>query len=141
MNENMRGIPLIFRFPFQHNSPTSILPNNLYYSHIQLKNLYRIEFVWMNIHIVLVEFSRMSSTLYLYSCAYAKGMLLGLFSSNVGIISMVGEPQPKFMARVHTQRFLIYNEKFKNCDTFGVTYKTFVSKFPKITERFNFGGK
>ena len=30
---------------------------------------------------------------------------------------------------------------FKNCDKFGVTYKTFVSRFPKITERFNLWGK
>ena len=49
------------------------------------------------------------------------GLLLKVFSSNVGIIRAVGEPQPKFMARVHTQRFSIYNETFKNCDKFGVT--------------------
>ena len=56
----------------------------------------------------------MSSILDLDSCAYAKGMLFGLFTSNVGIAMEVGESQPKFMARLHTQRFTKYNEQFKN---------------------------
>ena len=83
----------------------------------------------------------MSSILDLDSCAYAKGMLFELFTSNVGIAMEEGESQPKFMARLHIQRFTKYNEQFKNCDKFNVTYKTFVSIFPKLKERLNLWGK
>ena len=83
----------------------------------------------------------MSSILDLSSCAYAKGVLLEVFSSNVGLVRVVGEPHPKFIARVNTQRFSIYNSIFMNCDKFDVAYKTFVAKFPQIKERFTLWGK
>ena len=35
----------------------------------------------------------------------------------------------------HPQR--VYNESFKNCEKFGIPYKIFVDKFPKIKERLN----
>ena len=52
---------------------------------------------------------------------------------------VVGEPHPKFIARVNTQKFSIYNSM--NCDKFDVAYKTFVTKFPQIKERFTSWGK
>ena len=83
----------------------------------------------------------MSSILDLSSCAYAKGVLLEVFSSNVGLVRVVGEPHPKFIARVNTQRFSIYNSIVMNCDKFDVAYKTFGAKFPQIKERFTLWGK
>ena len=83
----------------------------------------------------------MSSILDLDSCAYAKGVIFELLTSNVGLVRVVGEPEPKFMARVHTQRLSIYNSIFKNCHKFDVEYKPFVAKFPKLRERFILWGK
>ena len=83
----------------------------------------------------------MSSILDLCSCAYAKGISYELFSSNVGLTGDVGEPQVEFTSLVHSQRLTIYNENFKNCEKFGIPYKIFVGKFPKIKERLNLRGK
>ena len=83
----------------------------------------------------------MSSILDLSSCAYAKGISYKLFSSNVGLTRDVGEPQVKFTSRVRSQRLTIYNESFKNCGKYGIPYKIFVDKFPKIKERLNLWGK
>ena len=40
-----------------------------------------------------------------------------------------------------SSRLTIYNESFKNCEKFGIPYKIFVDKFPKIKERLNLWGK
>ena len=53
----------------------------------------------------------------------------------------MGVPQIKFKSRVNSERLNVCNACFKNCGHFGISYKMFVDKFPKIKERINLWGK
>ena len=76
-----------------------------------------------------------------FSCSFAKGISYELFTSNLGIVRMAGEPQPKFISRVVSQRFNKYCETFGNEINFTVTHKQFVDKLSKIQGRIELWGK
>ena len=80
-----------------------------------------------------------TSILDIASCSFAKGILFELFTSSVGIERMLGEPQVMYASRLHNQRYIQYSEILGDC--YYVPYKTFVDKFPKITERLDLWGK
>ena len=81
----------------------------------------------------------MSSILDLSSCGYARGVLFELFTSNLGIDRVIGEPQVHYISRIHTHRFNYFKKLFGN--SFEVPYKQFVSKFQKVVERIDLWGK
>ena len=83
----------------------------------------------------------MSSIKDISTCAFAKGILQELFSSNVGVVRTIGEPQPKFFSRIVGQRFELYNQLFHNLPTFQTDRKTFIDKFSKIIDQFKNWGK
>ena len=82
-----------------------------------------------------------TSILDLFSCSYAKGICYEIFTSNLGMQRMMGEPHPKFASRVMSQRFFRFSELFCYDGNFAVTQKLFVDKFSKIRERIDFWGK
>ena len=50
------------------------------------------------------------SILDISTCAYAKGVLFELYTSNVELQRMVGEPQVMYASRLHNQRYIQYLE-------------------------------
>ena len=76
----------------------------------------------------------------LSSCAYAKGVVHELFTSNVDIVRQIGEPTSTFKARLYKERFRLDNTIFKY-ESFEVTYKKFVDKFPQLIDKFSLWGK
>ena len=81
----------------------------------------------------------MSSILDLSSCGYARGVLFELFTSDLGIDRLIGEPQGHHISRVHTRRFNYFKELFG--ESFEVPYKQFVAKFPNVVGRLDLWGK
>ena len=82
-----------------------------------------------------------TSIMDLFSCSFAKGISYELFTSNLCLLRMTGEPQPVFASRVVTQRFNKYCEIFGNGINFAVTQKQFVDKLSKIEDRIRLWGK
>lgn len=82
-----------------------------------------------------------TSILDLFSCSYAKGICYEIFTSNLGMQRMTGEPHPKFTSRVMSQRFVRFYELFCFDENFAVTQKLFVDKFSKIREIIDLWGK
>ena len=84
----------------------------------------------------------MLSIIEIFSCAFAKGVVYELFTSDLDTVRGIGEPSPKFQSRVYQQRFMMmYNQTFKDNKSFEITYKVFVDKFPKLKEKFSLWGK
>ena len=70
-----------------------------------------------------------------FPCSFAKGICYEIFTCNLGMKRMSGEPRPQFISRVMLQRFNKFFEKFGFTGNFSVARKNFVDKFSKIRER------